>query len=202
MVGHPNFEVSKQAFSIICRESPLQSASWQTLHPSNDNLNFLLDILTAFKSDRDTVYLIQTQSCEKLLTKNYWIHWIDLGEHKSIIFLQWTNYLVSNCLVLNLDGISDFKVSCCKTYSAYDMQHKWCIELFWSLAICWITSKHRWSFIVKFIHRRHKQAWPVSTVTQCDPLNWQFHDPIIEQGIDKKTFEKIIFWNQTDFLRG
>ena len=130
MVGHPYWRESKQALLIICKESPMQSAFRQTLHSSNDNLNFLLDILTAFKSDRDTVYLIQTQSCEKLLTKNYWIHWIDLGEHKSIIFLQWTNYLVSNCLVLNLDGISDFKVSCCKTYSAYDMQHKWCIEIF------------------------------------------------------------------------
>ena len=123
------------------------------------------------QQDGDTLYQIQTQSCEKLLTKNYWIHWIDLGEHKSIIFLQWTNYLVSNCLALSLDGISDFKVSCCKTYSAYDMQHKWCIKHFWSLTICWITSKHRWSFIVKFIHRRHKQAWPVSTMTQRNPLS-------------------------------
>ena len=52
MVGHPNCEESKQAFSIISIESPLQSASWQTLHPSNDNLNFLLDILTAFESAR------------------------------------------------------------------------------------------------------------------------------------------------------
>ena len=77
IVGHPNWRESKQAFSIIFRESPLQSASLQTLHPSNDNLIFLLDILTAFQSalltqqDSDTLYPIQTQSCEKSLTKNY-----------------------------------------------------------------------------------------------------------------------------------
>ena len=42
------------------------------------------------------------------------------------------------------------------------MRPKWFIELFWSLAIWWITSKNWRSFIVKFVHRCHEQAWPVS----------------------------------------
>ena len=39
MVRHPNWSESKQAFSIIWRESPLQSVLLQTLQFSNDNLN-------------------------------------------------------------------------------------------------------------------------------------------------------------------
>ena len=45
--GHPNWRESKQAFSIICKESPVQSAFLQTLHPSSDNLNFTLCVLIA-----------------------------------------------------------------------------------------------------------------------------------------------------------
>ena len=40
MLVHPNWRESKQALLIICKESPMQSVFRQTLHSSNDNLNF------------------------------------------------------------------------------------------------------------------------------------------------------------------
>ena len=51
MIGHPNWRESKQAFSIICKESPMQSAFRQTLHSSNDNLNVILCLHSLFNKN-------------------------------------------------------------------------------------------------------------------------------------------------------